>query len=442
VVDRTDDHRRAQAAAELTAQTTKLADSEPQLDALAQTRDNAAAAHEGAEDAARELDVQLRGLKAARASAQEDRDDATADLAAHDTQVSETQSALGVAERDVVSASQNWPNGEEAGRERCAEDPRDGGRLRNVANETLHESLVAVGLPHGAEDDAPSDELIAALGRRRADENTPFPVVAGPLRAYLNERSDHDTVLRERIEAERPQTREALDEADSECSEMRASLDRIQEAIQRQVEGTINGISEQFNELDREGGGYGACLRLDMQPPVDASDTWRWSVTPMWKRAPRGPMVAYNAPTNSAQDKIYTVNLVLAALLGVGNSEGKVLILDELGNSLDFEHRRSVLSAIAQTAQTAPSQCSAPAKTTSLATPRTSPTRSCSSSTPPTATSSTGPCGCSASTQSASASSGPTTRCYEAGRLSRPTTTRSTAACVVVDMGGVGSGGR
>jgi hypothetical protein len=351
VVDRTDDHRRAQAAAELTAVTTKLADSEQRLDALAQTQDDAAAAHDGAEDAARELDVQLRGLKAARASAQEDRDDATADLVAHDTQVSETQAALGVAGRDVVSASQNWPNGEEAARERCAEDPRDEGRLRNVANETLHESLVAVGLPHGAEDEAPSDELIAALRRRRADENTPFPVVAGPLRAYLDERSDHDIVLRERIEAERAQTREALDEADSECSEMRASLDRIQEAIQRQVEGTINGISEQFNELDREGGGYGACLRLDMQPPVDASDTWRWSVTPMWKRAPRGPMVAYNAPTNSAQDKIYTVNLVLAALLGVGNSEGKVLILDELGNSLDFEHRRSVLSAIAQTAQ-------------------------------------------------------------------------------------------
>ena len=202
--------------------------------------------------------MQLRGLKTARASAQEDRDDAAADWR-RTARRSARRSQPWRRRARVVSASQNWPNGEEAARKRCAEDPRDEGRLRNVANETLYESLVAVGLPHGAEDEAPSDELIAALRRRRADENTPFPVVAGPLRAYLDERSDHDTVLRERIEAERTQTREALDEADSECSEMRASLDRIQEAIQRQVEGTINGISEQFNELDREGGGYGAC---------------------------------------------------------------------------------------------------------------------------------------------------------------------------------------
>ena len=179
-----------------------------------------------------------------------------------------------------------------------------------------------------------------------------------------------------------------------------------------------------------------------MQPPVDASDTWRWSVTPMWKRAPRGPMVAYNAPTNSAQDKIYTVNLVLAALLGVGNSEGKVLILDELGNSLDFEHRRTVLSAIAQTAQRRGITVLGTCQDDIVGHAADFADEIVFFEYPPTATSSTGPCGCSASTQSASASSGPTTRCYEAGRLSRPTTRRSTAACVVVDMGGVGCGGR
>jgi hypothetical protein len=350
VGDRADDHRRAQAAAELQAGSTQLAADEQGLDTLATRRDEAAGAHTEAEDAARELDVQLRGIQATRTSAQEKLDAAREALTAHDTAVADTEVVRAAAEREWTAAAGAWPKGEAAARERCADDPRDEGRLRNVANDTLYDALVALGLGRGNEDQAPTDELLAALGRRREDENTPFPLIAGPLRSFLDERSDHDTVLRERIEAEREQTREALDQAESDCGEQRAGLDRIQEAIQRQVEGTINGISEQFDALDREAGGYGAQLRLDTQPPADAIDTWRWSVTPMWKRAPRGQMVPYNAPTNSAQDKLYTVNLVLAALLGVGNSAGKVLILDELGNSLDFEHRRSVLAAIAQTA--------------------------------------------------------------------------------------------
>jgi hypothetical protein len=71
----------------------------------------------------------------------------------------------------------------------------------------------------------------------------------------------------------------------------------------------------------------------------------------MWRRSPDGRMVPYTAPTNSAQDKLYTVNLVLAALLSVPNPEGRILILDELGDSLGHEHRREVLRAIAATAQ-------------------------------------------------------------------------------------------
>jgi hypothetical protein len=70
----------------------------------------------------------------------------------------------------------------------------------------------------------------------------------------------------------------------------------------------------------------------------------------MWKRTPVGRMVPYNVQTNSAQDKLYTVNLVLAALLDVPNPAARVLILDELGDSLGFEHRREVLRAIAETA--------------------------------------------------------------------------------------------
>ena len=43
-------------------------------------------------------------------------------------------------------------------------------------------------------------------------------------------------------------------------------------------------------------------------------------------------------------------DLVLAALLAVPHPEGRVLVLDELGDSLGFQHRRDVLRAIAGTA--------------------------------------------------------------------------------------------
>jgi ABC-type hemin transport system ATPase subunit len=54
---------------------------------------------------------------------------------------------------------------------------------------------------------------------------------------------------------------------------------------------------------------------------------------------------------NTAQEKLFTVHLVLAALLAAPNPEGRVLIIDELGDSLGINHRREVLRAIAATAR-------------------------------------------------------------------------------------------
>jgi hypothetical protein len=128
-------------------------------------------------------------------------------------------------------------------------------------------------------------------------------------------------------------------------------LERIQDAIHSQIETEINRIGAEFARLDADAGGFGARLELEIRPPIDATDKWRWLVTPMWKRTPDGSFVPYTAPTNSAQDKLYTVHLVLAALLAVPDPAGRVLVLDELGDSLGAEHRRDVLRAIAETAQ-------------------------------------------------------------------------------------------
>jgi hypothetical protein len=62
-------------------------------------------------------------------------------------------------------------------------------------------------------------------------------------------------------------------------------------------------------------------------------------------------MLPYDNVTNTAQEKLFSIHLVLAALLAAPDARGRVLILDELADSLGAEHRREVLDAIAIAAQ-------------------------------------------------------------------------------------------
>lgn len=297
----------------------------------------------------RDLDVQLKGLEAARARAQQDLDDTRKALNEHGRLIAGLVVDLRARTDFAEKAALDWVRGEAAARERCTEDPRDAGGLRNRANETLHEALYSIGMRAG-EDAAPTSDLLNAWRRKAQDDGLPFPVLADPLAEYLSDMSERDLVLNEQIAEARAQTHDALGAAEIEVGNARTALGRIQDAIQRDIEIAINKIGDQFNVLDGEAGGHGAELTLTMRPPANAADDWHWSVTPMWRRSPGGRMVPYTAPTNSAQDKLYTVNLVLAALLAVPYPEGRVLILDELGDSLGFQHRRDVLRAIAQTA--------------------------------------------------------------------------------------------
>ena len=62
-------------------------------------------------------------------------------------------------------------------------------------------------------------------------------------------------------------------------------------------------------------------------------------------------MLPYDNVTNTAQEKLFSIHLVLAALLAAPHPRGRVLILDELADSLGAEHRREVLDAIATVAR-------------------------------------------------------------------------------------------
>lgn len=347
---RTDDHRRASAAQAAELARKQQLTLEDELNAARAARTTLKADRDQLKSRERQLALKLDAIEIGRAQARTDHTRAAEATATHHEGVENLAVELRALDEAVRAAELVWAKGEELARQRCAEDGRDEGTLRNQANVILHEALAAIGMRRD-DDWAPSDELLEAWRRRLQDENlAPFPILAAPLAEHFDALSDQDIVLRERIEAERQQTTEALEAAEIEVTQSRVALTRLQDAIQTSIESAITAIEQQFDRLDREQGGFGAKLELEMRPPLDATDTWHWSVTPMWQRSPDGRMVPYTAPTNSAQDKLYTVNLVLAALLAVPNPEGRVLILDELGDSLGYEHRREMLAAIAATA--------------------------------------------------------------------------------------------
>jgi chromosome segregation protein len=348
---RADDHRRASAAAQASELVLTLKERETELDEARTRRAKLGGARDVARERERELEIQLRAFGAARDAALAEAERAKKELVSEKELIQLVTDAVVSLDDQLAQAARAWPQGVDGARARCAEDGRDEGRLRNAANDALTEALYALGMRRDL-DEAPTDELLEAWRKRREDENTtPFPVLAGPLGAYLDEHSDRDLVLRERLEEEREKRAEALDGAELEANQWRNAVSRTEDAVEASIEAALTAIEAQFDRLDREAGGFGAKLEIEVTPPASLTDTWRFSVTPMWRRSPDGRMVPYTAPTNSAQDKLYTVNLVLAALLSVPNPEGRILILDELGDSLGHEHRREVLRAIAATAQ-------------------------------------------------------------------------------------------
>jgi hypothetical protein len=343
------EHARALAATDLRDARGAQAAAERELDRYLGVEQAADRDRDHAEETERELALKVNGLELARQAATRELERAAAAVNEHGTLLPGLHSEVRASRDAAETASVDWGRGEPEARARCAEDPRDAGGLRNRANEALKDAVRDIGMRAG-QDNAPTEELLQAW-RKRGDESLPFPELAGPLGRHLDEFAERDLVLREQIAQAREHVEVTLDAAEIDVANTRTTLGRIQDAIQSDIETAIAAIEDQFNQLDAEAGGHGAKLELTIRPPIDPRDEWEWSVTPMWRRSPGARMVPYTAPTNSAQDKLYTVNLVLAALLAVPHPEGRVLVLDELGDSLGFQHRRDVLRAIAHTAR-------------------------------------------------------------------------------------------
>ena len=234
-------------------------------------------------------------------------------------------------------------------------------RLRVAANEKLGDIQVKLDLTSTGEG-APTAEIRLALRDRSGatDEDnegersdSTFDKLADALGDWLDTTHEQDEIAEARIREDRESRALQMETVERELAGIREQLDIVQDAIEETIQRALQAISAKLDELDRDAEGFGADLLITPIRPADPEDTWTWSVTPRWRRRSDGDLVAYTEQINTAREKLFTIHLVLAALLASAGgtvSRGQVLILDELGDSLGDQHRRDVMSALQRAA--------------------------------------------------------------------------------------------
>jgi hypothetical protein len=221
-------------------------------------------------------------------------------------------------------------------------------------------ALVKLGIELRSGDGAPTAALEEAVRRRavaadregqaRFIDASFFSDPVSELSSWLESRADRDLLALQQIEDARRERDSELTYSQGQIDWLKSGIESMQQMILERIESSIASISSALDRLNRSAGGDGADLRPNIAVPASTKDRWTCDVVPRWRRAKNGPLLPYNNVTNSAQEKLFSIHLVLAALLASPYPRGRVLILDELGDSLGAEHRRDVLSAIASTA--------------------------------------------------------------------------------------------
>jgi hypothetical protein len=251
----------------------------------------------------------------------------------------------------------------------------DADAYRRAANHALDRALAACGIESDTGAGAPpgSGVAIAVSERTNADRSDSaiagsediseiryerlaraFHALVEALGSWLQRLQLEDEAAEAHIVADRDRRDEALTIAAAACAARSRNLPILQDQIERVVRTLLAEISDRLNELDLAARGSGADLRIESLRPATAKEPWQWRVTPRYRRGPGGPLVPYLERANTATEKLLAIHLVLAALFaathGRDGAAGRVLILDELGDSLGDYHRDAVLRALAETA--------------------------------------------------------------------------------------------
>jgi hypothetical protein len=258
-------------------------------------------------------------------------------------------------------AALGWPAGDEPGAgaggvPTGAAERRSQRTLAIEANRALDRIVGMLRIDARTGENAPTAQIAAAVAERARDTGedaaqVTFDALATPLEEWLLRFRDRDEQAAQAIAAQRAERERDATYIRSQLAQLQAGLENIQSSLEARVEDNLRAVSTALDTLDREAGGFGADLHWEIQRPHGPSDTWVWKVTPRWKRSASGRMLPYDHATNSAQEKLFSVHLVLAALLASPHPRGRVLILDELGDSLGEDHRRRVLEAVRSVAE-------------------------------------------------------------------------------------------
>ena len=346
------------------------------LPPLEQERDNAWTAHQEAQRALKDRDQNINKLGGLIRTEQEHL--RTKDLEIERlTKAANPDDAILAAwgrGRDAAWAELHWPPAESGIgthdwlQEEATAPPEHGGpdeverrrasTLAEAARVHLGTALSALEYQAEGAGAAPAELRYSAdryLKARQTGDDDPrgslFESTLADLQAWLADGANRDRTAPEQVEHARASRAEAIQFAASKTRELQESLQQTQQAITQRAQSALTAISDALDTLNRNSGGLGARLDCEVLPPEAPDRDWTTQVVPRWRRNPGGPLLPYDNVTNTAQEKLFSIHLVLAALLAAPYPQGRVLILDELADSLGAEHRREVLDAIASVAK-------------------------------------------------------------------------------------------
>ncbi|MFC0541906.1 hypothetical protein [Kutzneria chonburiensis] len=261
-------------------------------------------------------------------------------------------------ELQVERWRQLWGAGEQEAVDLLADrEPGTPASIRVLAIEHLSHAVTRYGIDE-RDLTALSGDLREAVVQRRAlaSDNSGRPPTVGldaivlPLRTRLDGLASTDRVTRSKIEADRTSRAEVHQALETELEAWKVRVTTLQDMIEQRIESILKRVSAAFYRLDEDRGGCGAEIAFVSRRPNGAGE-WVWEVVPRWKRSRSGSFVPYREVANGAQVKVYAVQLVLAALLSDADTHGRVLVLDELGNSLGEVNRKDVLGALKRVAE-------------------------------------------------------------------------------------------
>ncbi|GAA2809213.1 chromosome segregation ATPase [Kribbella solani] len=175
------------------------------------------------------------------------------------------------------------------------------------------------------------------------------PALHRTLSTHLAQHETFDSLQQQQIATQRAERNAALERAREGLGEAESTARAHRASLADGIKARLRLVSQEFDRLDQQYGGYGAKLEYpEPDPPAEPDKPWRWTVTPKWRRSEGGPFSAFNVKGNTAQMDEKAVKLVCAAALAGGSDRPLLLILDELGRNLGSQHRREAVALFEQ----------------------------------------------------------------------------------------------